>query len=143
MSSKSKKPFRETGVGRFLIEKAPSILGVVGDAILPGNVISELINGNQELSDNDKAIALEKLRLERAEIDGVTRRWVADSGSQSWLARNVRPLTLATLVLAYVGGWFMGLPTEDTASLLTWVLCGYFGARTADKIGVKIPGKNG
>lgn len=143
MSSKSKKPFRETGVGRFLIEKAPSILGVVGDAILPGNVISELINGNQELSDGDKAIALEKLRLERAEIDGVTRRWVADSGSQSWLARNVRPLTLAVLVLAYVGGWYMGLPTEDTASLLTWVLCGYFGARTADKIGVKIPGKNG
>lgn len=143
MSSKSKKPFRETGVGRFLIEKAPSILGVVGDAILPGNVISELINGNQELSDGDKAIALEKLRLERAEIDGVTRRWVADSSSQSWLARNVRPLTLAVLVLAYVGGWYMGLPTEDTASLLTWVLCGYFGARTADKIGVKIPSKNG
>ena len=143
MSSKGKKPFKETGVGRFLIEKAPSILGMVGDAILPGNVISELINGNQELSENDKSIALEKLRLERAEIDGVTRRWVADSGSQSWLARNVRPLTLTVLVLAYVGGWYMGLPTEDTASLLTWVLCGYFGARTADKIGVKIPGKNG
>lgn len=143
MSSKGKKPFKETGVGRFLIEKAPSILGMVGDAILPGNVISELINGNQELSDNDKSIALEKLRLERAEIDGVTRRWVADSGSQSWLARNVRPLTLIVLVGAYVGGWYMGLPTEDTASLLTWVLCGYFGARTADKIGVKIPGKNG
>jgi hypothetical protein len=143
MSSKGKKPFKETGVGRFLIEKAPSILGMVGDAILPGNVISELINGNQELSENDKSIALEKLRLERAEIDGVTRRWVADSGSQSWLARNVRPLTLIVLVGAYVGGWYMGLPTEDTASLLTWVLCGYFGARTADKIGVKIPGKNG
>ena len=143
MSSRGKKPFKETGVGRFLIDKAPSILGMVGDAILPGNVISELINGNQQLSENDKSIALEKLRLERAEIDGVTRRWVADSGSQSWLARNVRPLTLIVLVGAYVGGWYMGLPTEDTASLLTWVLCGYFGARTADKIGVKIPGKNG
>lgn len=139
--SNKKKPFKETGVGKFLIEKAPSILGIVGDAILPGNVISELISGNQELSEGDKRIALEKLRLERAEIDGVTRRWVADSGSQSWLARNVRPLTLTVLVLAYVGGWYMGLPTEDTASLLTWVLCGYFGARTADKIGVKLPGK--
>tara|TARA_B100001939_G_C16562044_1_gene454836 strand:- start:116 stop:538 length:423 start_codon:yes stop_codon:yes gene_type:complete len=139
--SNKKKPFKETGVGKFLIEKAPSILGIVGDAILPGNVISELISGNSELSEGDKAIALEKLRLERAEIDGVTRRWVADSGSQSWLARNVRPLTLTVLVLAYVGGWYMGLPTEDTASLLTWVLCGYFGARTADKIGVKLPGK--
>jgi hypothetical protein len=139
--SKEKKPFKETGVGKFLIEKAPSILGIVGDAILPGNVISELISGNSELSEGDKRIALEKLRLERAEIDGVTRRWVADSSSQSWLARNVRPMTLVVLVLAYVGGWYMGLDTSDTASLLTWVLCGYFGARTADKIGVKLPGK--
>ena len=139
--SKSKKPFKESGVGKFLIEKAPSILGIVGDAILPGNVISELITGNKELSETDKSIALEKLRLERAEIDGVTRRWVADSGSQRWLARNVRPLTLIVLVGAYVGGWYMGLETSDTASLLTWVLCGYFGARTADKIGVKLPGK--
>lgn len=139
--SKTKKPFKETGVGKFLINKAPSILGMVGDAFLPGNVISELISGNNELSEGDKAIALEKLRVERAEIDGVTRRWVSDSQSQSWLARNVRPLTLVTLVGAYVGGWYMGLETSDTASLLTWVLCGYFGARTADKIGVKFPGK--
>jgi len=139
--SKTKKPFKETGVGKFLINKAPSILGMVGDAFLPGNVISELISGNSQLSEADKEIALEKLKLERAEIDGVTRRWVSDSRSQSWLARNVRPLTLAVLVCSYVGGWYMGLPTDDTASLLTWVLCGYFGARTADKIGVKFPGK--
>lgn len=139
--SKDKKPFKETRVGKFLIEKAPSILGIVGDAFLPGNVISELISGNSQLSEADKQIALEKLKLERAEIDGVTRRWVSDSRSQSWLARNVRPLTLVTLVGAYVGGWYMGLETSDTASLLTWVLCGYFGARTADKIGVKFPGK--
>jgi hypothetical protein len=106
--SKTKKPFKETGVGKFLIEKAPSILGIVGDAFLPGNVISELISGNSQLSEADKQIALEKLKLERAEIDGVTRRWVSDSRSQSWLARNVRPLTLVTLVGAYVGGWYMG-----------------------------------
>jgi hypothetical protein len=70
--SKTKKPFKETRVGKFLIEKAPSILGIVGDAILPGNVISELISGNTQLSEGDKKIALEKLKLERAEIDGVT-----------------------------------------------------------------------
>jgi len=140
--SRTKKPFKETRVGKFLINKAPSILGVVGDAFLPGNVISELISGNKELSEGDKAIALEKLKVERAEIDGITRRWVSDSNSQSWLARNIRPLTLAVLVCAYVAGWYMGLETEDTASLVTWVLCGYFGARTADKIGIKFPSKN-
>ncbi len=135
-----KKPFKETGVGKFLLEKIPNVVGAVAGDTLAGNVIQAIIGGS-EMSDADKQIALKKLELERAEIDGVTRRWVSDSRSQSWLARNIRPLTLCVLVLAYVGGWFMGLPTEDTASLLTWVLCGYFGARTADKIGVKLPSK--
>ena len=61
-----KKAFKDTGVGKFLIEKAPSILGIVGDAILPGNVISELITGNKDLSEADKEIALQKLTIDRA-----------------------------------------------------------------------------
>jgi hypothetical protein len=138
--SKAKKKFKDTQVGQFLLNKIPHVAQkIAGDSVV-GNVIEAIIGGS-EMSDADKAVALEKLRLERAEIDGVTRRWVADSNSQSWLARNVRPLTLTVLVCSYVGGWYMGLPTEDTASLLTWVLCGYFGARTADKIGVNLPNK--
>jgi|TARA_Y100000389_G_scaffold141577_1_gene139490 hypothetical protein len=138
--SNAKKKFKDTQVGQFLLNKIPHVAAkIAGDSVV-GNVIEAIIGGS-EMSEGDKAVALEKLRLERAEIDGVTRRWVADSSSQSWLARNVRPLTLTVLVCSYVGGWYMGLPTEDTASLLTWVLCGYFGARTADKIGVSLPNK--
>ena len=117
--SDKKKPFKDTGVGRFLIEKAPSILGMVGDAILPGNVISELISGNSQLSESDKQVALEKLRIERAEIDGTTKRWVADARSGSWLAANVRPLTLVFLTSSYVAGWYMGYPLDDITGLLT------------------------
>jgi len=135
-----KKRFRDTDVGKFLLKKIPNVVAGIADNTAVGNVINAIIGGS-DMSEADKQIALEKLKNERAEIDGVTRRWVSDSRSQSWLARNVRPLTLAVLVCAYVAGWFMGLPTEDTASLLTWVLCGYFGARTADKIGVKFPNK--
>jgi hypothetical protein len=131
----AKKKFKDTQVGQFLINKIPNVVAKLAEDTVAGNIIEALIGGS-EMSKEDKAVALEKLRLERAEIDGVTRRWVADSGSQSWLARNVRPLTLATLVLSYVFGWFYGLDTSDTSGLLTWVLCGYFGARTADKIGV-------
>ena len=138
--SKAKKKFKDTQVGQFLLNKIPHVAQKIASDSVVGNVIEAIIGGS-EMSDADKAVALEKLRLERAEIDGVTRRWVADSNSQSWLARNVRPLTLTVLVCSYVGGWYMGLPTEDTASLLTWVLCGYFGARTADKIGVNLPNK--
>ena len=105
-----KKAFKDTGVGKFLIQKASSILGIVGDAILPGNVISELITGNKDLSEADKEIALQKLTIERAEIDGTTRRWVADARSGAWLAANVRPLTLIFLTFSYVIGWFLHYP---------------------------------
>ena len=133
--SEGKKKFKDTQVGQFLLSKIPNVVAKIADDTVVGNVIEAIIGGS-EMSEADKAVALEKLRIERAEIDGVTKRWVADSNSQSWLARNVRPLTLATLTIAYIVGWFLGLDTEDTSGLLTWVLCGYFGARTADKIGV-------
>jgi len=133
--SQTKKRFKDTAVGKFLLQKIPQVVGKIAEDTPVGNVIEAIIGGS-EMSEADKAVALEKLRIERAEIDGITRRWVADSRSQSWLARNVRPLTLAVLVLSYVGGWFYGLDTDNTSDLLTWVLCGYFGARTADKIGV-------
>jgi len=130
-----KKKFRDTQVGQFLLSKIPNVVAKIADDTVVGNIIEAIISGS-EMSAGDKAVALEKLRIERAEIDGVTKRWVADSKSQSWLARNVRPLTLATLTISYIAGWFLGLDTSDTSGLLTWVLCGYFGARTADKIGV-------
>jgi len=136
MSEEPKKKFKDTQVGQFLLQKIPTVVSKIAGDTVAGNVIEAIIGGSV-MSGEDKSIALKKLELERAEIDGVTRRWVADSNSQSWLARNVRPLTLAVLVLSYVTGWFLGLDTSDTSDLLTWVLCGYFGARTADKIGVK------
>jgi hypothetical protein len=133
--AEGRKKFKDTQVGKFLLDKIPNVVGAVAGDSLAGNVIQAIIGGS-EMSDTDKAVALKKLDLERAEIDGITNRWVADSNSQSWLARNIRPLTLSILVLSYVFGWFFGLDTDNTSDLLTWVLCGYFGARTADKIGV-------
>lgn len=129
-----KKAFKDTGVGKFLIEKAPSILGIVGDAILPGNVISELITGNKDLSAEDKEVALQKLTIERAEIDGTTRRWVADARSGAWLAANVRPLTLIFLTISYVIGWYLHYPLESITGLLSIVIGGYFGSRGVEKV---------
>ena len=129
-----KKAFKDTGVGKFLIEKAPSILGIVGDAILPGNVISELITGNKDLSAEDKEIALQKLTIERAEIDGTTRRWVADARSGAGLAANVRPLTLIFLTISYVIGWYLHYPLESITGLLSIVIGGYFGSRGVEKV---------
>ena len=132
--SNRKKPFKNTKVGKFLIEKVPSILGIVGDAILQGNVISELISGNSQLSEADKQVALEKLRIERAEIDGTTKRWVADARSGNFLAANVRPLVLIFLTISYVIGWYLGYPLESITGLLSIVIGGYFGSRGVEKV---------
>lgn len=129
-----KKKFKDTQVGQFLINKIPNVVAKLAEDTVAGNVIEALI-GSSDMAPEDKDVALEKLRIERAEIDGITRRWVADSRSSSWLAQNVRPITLVFLTIAFVVGWGMQLEGLDTVKeLLTIVFIGYFGSRGAEKI---------
>jgi len=129
-----KKKFKDTAVGKFLLNKIPSVVGAIAEDTPVGSVIQAIIGGS-EMSDADKQIALKKLELERAEIDGVTKRWVADARSGSWLASNVRPLTLVFLTIAFVIGWFLRVSElEIVKELLTIVFIGYFGSRGAEKI---------
>ena len=129
-----KKKFKDTKVGAFLLEKIPSIVGGIADDTPVGSIVRAIIGGS-EMSEGDKAIALKKLEQEINEFDGITKRWVADSRSESWLSQNVRPLTLAFLTTAFVIGW--GLQLEELAvvkELLQIVFFGYFGSRGAEKI---------
>lgn len=129
-----RKKFKDTKVGSFLLEKIPSVVGAIADDTPVGNVVRAIIGGS-EMSNSDKAIALKKLEQEIHEFDGITKRWVADSSSQSWLAQNVRPLTLVFLTVAFVVGWGLQLEELDTVKeLLTIVFIGYFGSRGAEKI---------
>ena len=114
----SKKKFKDTKVGQFLLNKIPNVVGAIAGDTPVGSVIEAIIGGS-DMTPEDKEVALEKLKLERAEIDGTTRRWVADARSGNWLAANVRPLTLIFLVIAYVAGWYMGYPLDDITGLLT------------------------
>jgi len=129
-----KKKFRDTKVGSFLLEKIPSVVGAIADDTPVGSVVRAIIGGS-EMSDSDKELALKKLDQEIHEFDGITKRWVADSRSQSWLAQNVRPLTLAFLTVSFVVGWTLQLEELDVVKeLLTIVFIGYFGSRGAEKI---------
>lgn len=128
-----KKKFKDTQVGQFLLNKIPNVVQAVAGDTLAGNVIQAIIGGS-EMSEEDKTVALKKLELERAEIDGVTRRWVADARSGSWLASNVRPLTLAFFSISYVIGWFYGLELTSITGLLSVVIGGYFGSRGVEKV---------
>lgn len=129
----SKKKFKDTNVGKFLLQKIPSVVGAIAGDTPVGSVIQAIIGGS-DMSPEDKEVALKKLDIERAEIDGTTRRWVADARSGSWLAANVRPLTLVFLTSSYVAGWYMGYPLDDITGLLTIVIGGYFGSRGVEKV---------
>jgi len=132
--SKEKKKFKDTAVGKFLLNKIPNVVGAIADQSPVGNVIQAIIGGS-EMSDQDKELALKKLELERAEMDGVTRRWQADARSDSWLAQNVRPLTLAVLTIAFIGGWYMQIDGLSVVKeLLFVVFAGYFGGRSYEKV---------
>tara|TARA_R110002012_G_scaffold280_4_gene1083 strand:+ start:530 stop:937 length:408 start_codon:yes stop_codon:yes gene_type:complete len=127
-----KKKFQDTAVGKFLLNKIPKVVGAIAKDTPVGSVIEAIIGGS-EMSEADKQVALEKLRLERAEIDGTTKRWIADSRS-GWLAQNVRPLTLVFLTVSYVVGWYLGYPLDSITGLLSIVIGGYFGSRGVEKV---------
>ena len=128
----ARKKFKDTGVGKFLLQKIPKVVTSIAEDTAVGNVIEAIIGGS-DMSQEDKQIALEKLRLERAEMDGVTRRWVADSRS-GWLAQNVRPLTLVFFSVSYVVGWYLNYPLDSITGLLSVVIGGYFGSRGVEKV---------
>lgn len=129
----TQKKFKDTGVGKFLLDKIPNVVGAIAGDTPVGSVIQAIIGGS-DMSEADKEIALEKLKMERAEIDGTTKRWVADARSGNWLASNVRPLVLVFLTISYVVGWYMGYPLDSVTGLLTIVIGGYFGSRGVEKV---------
>ena len=129
----AKKKFKDTKVGQFLLNKITNVVGAIAGDTPVGSVIEAIIGGS-DMAPEDKEVALEKLKLERAEIDGTTKRWVADAKSGSFLAANVRPLVLIFLTVSYVVGWYLGYPLDDITGLLTIVIGGYFGSRGVEKV---------
>ena len=79
----------------------------------------------------------------RAAIEAeITKRWEADSLTDSWLSKNIRPLTLATVVVFLVLMTFFegfGISSVNERWIGLWelvsvtVIGGYFAVRSVDK----------
>lgn len=79
---------------------------------------------------------------EQNENNNVSTRWVSDMNSDSWLSKNIRPMALIAIFVAYL--LFAGLSaaginiTESYVTLLgQWgqiIMTAYFGGRSAEKI---------
>jgi hypothetical protein len=92
----------------------------------------------------DLALKLKEIDTKAFEMEtkAVTERWQADMASDSWLSKNIRPMTLIAIFVAYF--LFAALSAaginvnESYVKLLgEWgqlIMLAYFGGRTAEKI---------
>jgi len=98
-------------------------------------------------------LGIEKARLEQEELkalltakvaedNNVSRRWEADMTSDSWLSKNIRPMTLvyiltAFIVMALLDGAGYRIAEAYVTLLGQWgmlVMTAYFGGRTIEKV---------
>jgi|TARA_R110000823_G_C15890565_1_gene495975 hypothetical protein len=128
-----KKKFHETQVGKFLLNKIPGVVSAIAGSTPVGSVIEAIIGGSG-MNDQDKQVALEKLKLERAEMDGTTKRWVADAKSGFWLTSNVRPLILILITVSIISGFFLKYDISSLTQLGQVIFSAYFGSRGLEKV---------
>ena len=145
MSDKKKRTFFGNlwrGVVKNNIPMGETIVAAI-DGGNPIEVI-KAISKDKDIPVKDKEMMLADLQQDVAEMQEVTKRWDSDMSSDSWLSKNIRPLSLAFLTLSlfiYVildsslksfkidAQWISLL-----GNLLMLVYGGYFGARTLEKI---------
>jgi len=115
-------------------------------AIDGGNPIEVIkaISKDKDIPAKDKEMMLADLQQDVMEMQEVTKRWESDMSSSSWLASNIRPLSLAFLTLSLfiyiiLDSALEGFKIDSEwvsllGNLLMLVYGGYFGARTLEKI---------
>ena len=142
----SKKKFKDSRVGRFLTSIGSTLGDGMGD-ILPDNgvlgIVKGLLHKDSTLPPQDKETALKLLEMDSMEIQEVSKRWQSDMTSDSWLSKNVRPLTLVYLTLAttiYIVLDSLNIAFDiDQAwiellkTLLVTIYVAYFGSRGFEK----------
>lgn len=136
-----------TKVGNFLrsinFGKAAEVVGNLSMGNIQG-AIDAISNKENELTPEQREFALTIMKLDIEEMKGVSKRWTADMSSDSWLSKNVRPLTLifltlATMILIYLDFFYgdtIDVPSEWIEllkSLLLGVYIAYFGSRGIEK----------
>jgi len=100
----SKKQFKDTTVGQLLFGAAsvinPTLGNVLQGVTSPKEAIAEITKSDVSLDDK---IKLQQLIYEQQnkEIEAITSRWEADSMSDSWLSKNVRPLVLVWCIVVF------------------------------------------
>ena len=118
-----------------------------------GKLIDKLIpdpeakaKANLELAkmaqDGELAKMANDTEIYKTEQENITERWRSDMGSDSWLSKNIRPLALIAIFIAYFLFTAMSAfgynAQESYVQLLgQWgqiIFLAYFGGRTVEKL---------
>jgi len=143
----AKKKFRDSTVGQLLFGAAsiinPTLGNVLRGVLSPKEAIAEITKS--DVSAEDK-IKLQQIIYDQQnkEIESITSRWQADSMSDSWMSKNVRPLVLVWCIcifsLAGILDSVESIPFQinslwnDTfEKVMMAVVLAYFGGRTTEK----------
>ena len=129
---------------------ATLVAGPVGGAVVSAiatrfgvedsvDAVAKAIAGDPEAARRLAEMDLEKFRIEEA---AVTARWQADMGSDSWLSKNIRPMALIAIFVAFFLFTMMSAfgynAQESYVQLLgQWgqiIFLAYFGGRTVEKL---------
>tara|TARA_R100001443_G_scaffold88672_1_gene95114 strand:- start:247 stop:702 length:456 start_codon:yes stop_codon:yes gene_type:complete len=143
----SKKKFKETTVGQLLFGAAsvinPTLGNVLQGVTSPKEAIAAITKSDAPADDK---IKLQQIIFEQQnkEIEAITSRWQADSMSDSWMSKNVRPLVLVWCIVIFsLAGILDSIETlpfhinelwNDTfEKIMMSVVLAYFGGRTTEK----------
>ena len=113
---------KDTKIGKFLAEKAPNVLKVVGN-VLPDNgalgIIKNLIDGEPDLSPEEKAQMhaqlVELYKLEVEDRDSARQREVEmmKAGAQDWMMNVTGAVGLFAFVFLIIAIVFITVPEHN------------------------------
>ena len=109
-----------------------------------GGIIDDLHTSNEEKLEAERQIKEIVAKYEIEMQKNITARWEADLKSDSWLSKNVRPMTLiflivCTMLLIFIDAGALNFEVKDTwvdllQLVLITVIGAYFGGRSLEKV---------
>ena len=109
-----------------------------------GGVIDNLHTSNEEKLEAERKIKELIANYEVEMEKNITARWEADLKSDSWLSKNVRPLTLiflivCTMLLIFIDAGALNFEVKSSwvdllQLVLITVIGAYFGGRSFEKV---------
>ncbi|MEN9589041.1 MAG: hypothetical protein RLZZ481_827 [Pseudomonadota bacterium] len=122
------------------LEALIGVAGKVLDRVIPDP--AQKAEAQLELAKLAQSGELAELTADGKDQENITGRWQADMGSDSWLSKNIRPMTLIAILVGYFGFAIASIFDYETKQayvelLGQWgmlIMSAYFGGRTLEKI---------